>query len=469
VAWESLSGSLEDNILTLQVWSDEHAADIALKVPVELYSTRAYQRIAGLAVDYIARYQRPPRAHLRDLLESELRGEEGRFLTSVLDSMDRLHEEMQPEFVLPELDRFIDVRRLTITVTRAADSLHAGDLEAAREALGEVQYRAEESPGVFLHDTDRWLRFLDADENGEAFSSGIDILDERKVSPRRRSLFLVIAAAGEGKSYWLRQIGKHNVLVHRKKVLHITLENDLDETLQFYTMAFLGKSSDEVAHLRVPILKKDALGRFATLDYAEVVPDQITPAKKRSIARELKRVQTRGQLMVKWFPTGVLTVAQLSTYLDSLARDGFRPDMVILDYADLMYTDERNLRISTGRVYRDLRGLAGIRDLAMVTATQGNRLSAGARLVTSGHAAEDWSKIGTADTVCTLSRTLDEKEIGLARILVAKSRRSRDKWIALITQSYATGQFALDSVYFNKVAQSELARVTGNEREEDGG
>ncbi len=462
-----LRGSLEDNILCMLTWSDDHAAAIALKVDPGLFSTRAYQRIAGMASDYLAEHGRPPRAHLRDLLEEELsRGDDGRFLSQILDAMDRLHEEMQPEYILPQLDRFIQIRKLTHTVERMADSLHAGDLEAAQEALGEVEYKVSDRPGVWLHDTEEWLKFLEVHEE-EIFTSGVDILDQRSVTPRLRSLFLVIGSAGTGKSFWLRQIARDNVVQLRKRVLHITLENDLDETLQFYTMAFLSRSSEAIANLRVPIFQRDKLGRYEQLDYAQITPDVIAPEKRRAIAKDLEKFQKRGRLLVKWFPTGTLTVAQLSNFLDLLKRtENFEPEVVVLDYADLMYTDERNLRVSTGRLFRDLRGLAGIRNFAMVTATQGNRYSAEAKMVTANLVAEDWSKIGTADTVVTYSQTLAEKDLGIARLMVAKSRRSRDKWIALITQSYATGQFCMDSTFFNKLVQDQVARATGAEEAE---
>lgn len=464
-----LTGSLEDNVITLLAWSNEHAPIVSLKVAPELYSTRAYQKIARLAVDYLGTYGKPPRAHLRDLLEEDLRrGDEGRFLTQVMDAMDRLHEEMQPEYVLPQLDRFIAQRKLSMVLSKSMDQLHAGDLEAAQETLSQVEYKTDEQPGVFFDGAD-WLKFLDRDPEEETFSSGIDLLDQRDVIPRRRTLFLVIAPTGEGKSFWLRQIAIHNAIILKKKVLFITLENDLDETLQFLTMAALGKSSSDVERLRVPVFDKDKFGRLAQLNFAEVTPDRITPEKKAVIRKALKPLQKRaGRLLVKWFPTSTLTIPMLMSYLDMLAKtQNFVPDMLVLDYIDLMQTDSRDLRISLGNLTKGVRGLAGMRNLAAVSASQGNRQSSEARVVNSNMVAEDWSKIGTADVVCTLSRTLDEKELGIGRVLVAKSRRSRDKWLALISQSYATGQFCLDSVFFDKLSQSEVRRVTGEEKEEE--
>ena len=43
------------------------------------------------------------------------------------------------------------------------------------------------------------------------------------------------------------------------------------------------------------------------------------------------------------------------------------------------------------------------------------------------HAAEDYSKIATADTVLTYSQTAQEKRLGLARVFVDKARTEEDK------------------------------------------
>lgn len=464
-----LTGSLEDNVLTLLCWDKTHCHTIALRVPVELYSTRAYRRIAEQAVEYIASYSKPPRAHLRDLLEDELRrGEEGRFLSQILDAMEGLRAELQPEFVLEQLEKFIKQRRLIMSTSLALDNLHSGDIEAAEEALNEVRSAPLTAASSWLGDTNDWFSFLQEDETAQ-FSSGIDELDRRGVTPRRGALFLVIGTSGSGKSWWLTEIGKRNFVENRHNVLHITLENDLDDVKQRYTQSFLARTASEVAQIRVPVFERDQLGRFVKLNFSNIMPDTVAAATRADLASQLRRFtgKGRGRMLCQWFPTGMLTAAQLSSNLDVLERqEGFRPDLLIIDYLDLMHTDARDLRISTGRLTRELRAVAGQRDLALVTATQGNRYSSTARTVGSNMVAEDWSKIGTADTVCTYSQTIDEKDIGVARILVAKARRVRDKWIALITQSYETGQFCIDSCYFNKLVEAEIFRMTGREEEE---
>jgi replicative DNA helicase len=460
-----LSGASEDNVLCLLVFSERYCSRIALSVEADLFSTRAYQTIAAAALDYLDKFKKPPRTHIRDLLENDIKGanDSARFMRQIIDAMEELDKEIQGEYVLETLDKFIETRRLMMAVLKASDLLNDGQLDEAREALHATTKQRDVDQGAWLHDAPNWFTFLDKSDD-ELFSSGIRALDERGITPARKELMFLIASTGLGKSWWLTECGRANVIEHHKNVCHISLENSLDIVKQRYTQTFLSLTREEEESVSVPIMKRDELGRFMSLSFDRYTAESLASLGKTKLTKKMKPYYGRGKLYTHWFPEGTLTVSGLHQFLDNLEKqDNFVPDLLIIDYAEKMRTDADNLRISTGRLFSDLRGLAGTRNLALVTASQGNRQSAGAKLVRSTNAAEDWSKIGTGDVVLTYSQTDEEKEQGLARILVAKARNRKDMWIALISQSYATGQFAIDSVFFNKVAQTELDRVMGFE------
>ncbi len=165
------------------------------------------------------------------------------------------------------------------------------------------------------------------------------------------------------------------------------------------------------------------------------------------VKREFRR---RPPIRIKEFATKALTMAGIRAYLEGLERyEKFTPDLICVDYPDLMKLDTNNLRLELGDLIAELRGLAVARNAAMVIVSQGNRDSERASLVTRDMAAEDISKIATSDTVYTYSQTPAEKELGLARIFVEKARNEDSKMQVLITQAYAIGQFCLDSVMLN--------------------
>jgi replicative DNA helicase len=458
-----LGGSLEENILTALTWNDSLAPHIALHIRTGDFSIQTYRRIATAALDYLQSYHRAPRNHITDLLEQDIqRGSDGRFMLDVLRQMEILAPSLNEEYVRNTLDKFIATQRLISAVNNASEQLHEGNLEEAREILRapHLLLQSDTTPGAWLHDTNQWLAFLDEEDNSE-FSSGIEVLDERGVCPGRGEIMILLGATGTGKSWFLVNVGKHNVIGRRKNVLHLTLENSRNTTLLRYTQNFLELTRSEVEseHIHTAIFEdRDDPEKVQRKRTGPFAYPSIRSLSYEELAHRLKPYQGRGQLLVKHFPTGTLTLGMLSAFLDSLEQtDKFRPDLVLLDYLTLMHLDMRDIRNSIGQLARNLRGLATTRNFALVTVAQANRQAVGRKWVTSNLVAEDWSMPGTSDTFLTYSQTAHERKINIARILVDKARNSGDKWSAYIQQEYQIGQFCTDSAYMGKRLEEQLS------------
>ena len=455
-----LAGSLEDNILTLLVHSAEHAANIAIQIAPELFSTPKYRTIAQKAGDYLLVYGKPPGVHMRDLLETELtRGDDGKIFARHCDDMDALIPDLNAQYVLDGLAHFIASRKLAQAIEDADEHLRAGDLEGAERALYQRDTAQASSPGIWLHDAEAMLKWMNVSES-DYFTSGIDALDVRGVRPARGELFLIIGAKKIGKSWWAIELGKQNIQ-RKKKVLHITLENSEDVTAKRYIQALYAMTASKSETVRYPIFKRDQLGRFTTIDYDQRVAEGITAETAPHIAKKLRGLKTRSRLLMKQFPTGSLTIPQLTAYLDQLARnENFRPDLLVLDSINRMSINSDKIRTDLGQLAIKLRGVAVSRNIAIVTTTHSNRAGDSAKVVSGAqHVGEDYSLTGTADTVCTISRTKQERENGRARIFVDASRNAEDKWLAMISQNFMTGQFAIDSVYMAKHVEQEIERL----------
>ena len=455
-----LAGSLEDNILTLLVHREEHAANIAIQIAPELFSTPKYRTIAQKAGDYLLVYGKPPGVHMRDLLETELtRGDDGKIFARHCDDMDALIPDLNAQYVLDGLAHFIASRKLAQAIEDADEHLRAGDLEGAERALYQRDTAQASSPGIWLHDAEAMLKWMNVPES-DYFTSGIDALDVRGVRPARGELFLIIGAKKIGKSWWAIELGKQNIQ-RKKKVLHITLENSEDVTAKRYIQALYAMTASKSETVRYPIFKRDQLGRFTTIEYDQRVAEGITAETAPHIAKKLRGLKTRSRLLMKQFPTGSLTIPQLTAYLDQLARnENFRPDLLVLDSINRMSVNSDKIRTDLGQLAIRLRGVAVSRNIAIVTTTHSNRAGDSAKVVSGAqHVGEDYSLTGTADTVCTISRTKQERENGRARIFVDASRNAEDKWLAMISQNFMTGQFAIDSVYMAKHVEQEIERL----------
>ena len=455
--------ALEDSVLALLCFSVERAPIVALRVhDATLFTNPTNQKIAETALAYIQKYFTAPGAQLLLLLENDiLRGEQGRLIDQSLKKLSKDVDGLQADFIIEQLDHFLEVQRLQKALQTSMELLDQGDLNEAKNTLyQQVSMPPMGTSGILLNDPRQALRFFDYDEESEFFTSGIDTFDRRGVRPERKTLTFMIAAAGKGKSWWLINVGKGGWQFH-KKVLHITLEMSEEKTARRYIQSIFGLTKTEAQQIEVPHFERNEAGHVTSIDIHQFQRDSVV-AKRKDIWNKLSAMRSYPKLMIKEFPTSTLSTEHLSLYLDTLKRDnGFEPDEIIIDYADLMQLDTDSLRIDTGRLYRELRGIGVCRNAAIVSASQGNRESEEAKLVGSKNVAEDWSKIGTADNVFTYSQTPEERKLGLARIFAAKARDAEDKFIALISQAYPIGQFALDSVAMHPQVLEAINQIGG--------
>jgi DnaB-like helicase C terminal domain len=467
------SQTLADNVLTALVWHKKVASAILVQLgdyQERIFPNFLYQKVARAAINHILEYGEPPGVHILDIFDVELSksGNSRDSLLLLLTSMRDHAPNVQPQFVMDNMERFIALSHIQIHLAKAMDFATKEDLDGVREVLAHRDMMPSFSQGTLLNDPDQSLRFMQNTFH-ESFSSGIHLLDERGIVPARKTLFLVMAPAKRGKTWWLIAIGRKS-WYSRKKVLHITLEMSEDRIAQRYHQAGFLMARAASQDIENPIMEKDEKGRFATLAKephrfsALGFADTTIPEMSSRIK---DRFSGQAPIYIKEFPTGSLTVAQLNAYLDMMnVQIGFIPDIILLDYADIMQIDSDSLRTDTGVLFRNLRRLAGERNMAIVTASQGNRASSTARTVGVTHVAEDWSKIGTADAILTYSQTSMERIFSLARI-GATLREDESPGEILITQSYKTGQFCLDSVVLTKDIQDDL-KARFNEEELNG-
>lgn len=270
-------------------------------------------------------------------------------------------------------------------------------------------------------------------------------------------------------TWMLIQLGKMAFL-QRKKIVHISLEIEAEEVAQRYYQSLFGASKrDDVS--KISRLHMDNRGQLDRI-VSESVEAPFT-FRSDAIREELQtRISHFGMradnIYIKRFPMSSLTIEQLEAYLESLeAVEKFIPDLVILDYPKIMKLNVKELRVSLGALFEGLRGMSQRRNFALAAVHQGNRSSDTAELVkASAHLSEDWSIAGTVDFLITYSQTAAEKRKGLARLFVDLARSEQDKFGVLITQSYKTGQFVLESTRLND-SYAHLMEAMGTEDEEE--
>ena len=216
----------------------------------------------------------------------------------------------------------------------------------------------------------------------------------------RGTLGTFIAPTGAGKSHFLVNCGAAGVEAGFN-VLYVTLE---------------------MADFKIGL-------RFDSY-YSGVKINDIPEFKDK--VEETARAKVKGRLFIKEFPTKAASVQTIRGYIQRLqATKEFVPDILIVDYADLMrgsrgYADKR---FELEGNYEELRALAQEFNMVVLTADQTNRSGLDMEVVTVGQIGESYAKATVCDLIMTVSRTMEDKQQNTGRLFVAKSRLGRDGMI----------------------------------------
>ena len=198
-----------------------------------------------------------------------------------------------------------------------------------------------------------------------------------------------------------------------------------------------GKSM-ALVHLGSTAVKEKKTVIYYTLELAETVVGQrfdscITGIKlndllrnKLNVVKQLKQVG--GHLIIKEYPSKSASTQTIRSHIERLKKRGINPDMVIVDYADLLkpVKSQGEKRHELESIYEELRGIAQREKCTVITASQTNRGGLNAEVITMESISEAFSKCFVADFIFSLSRTPQDKQANTGRVFIAKNRNGPD-------------------------------------------
>jgi hypothetical protein len=170
-----------------------------------------------------------------------------------------------------------------------------------------------------------------------------------------------------------------------------------------------------------------------------------------------------GELIIKHYPTKTVSVMGLRAHIEKCIMQGKKPDVVIVDYADLLRGHGQEKRHELEGIYEDLRGLAGEYELPVWTASQANRSALEEDVIDASKVAESYGKVMVADFIISLSRKVQDKLAGTGRWHIIKNRFGPDGITLPSKMNTSNGQFNIyaDTSVDGKDAKQQMQN--GNE------
>lgn len=361
----------------------------------DYFETEPAQWIFVETMKYYDTYKKPPTFEVFSILIDEVKSEV--LHTSIKNTLKEMWESRNAadlDFVRDNALEFCKNQELKTAVIESVDLLERKDYDAMRIRLDKAFKAGSDKNIGHIYKINLEERMSDASRMCVATPwDAINEITDGGSSPG--DLFVVVAPPGIGKTWGLVSAGS---FAARKglNVNHYSMELNEHYVGRRYDANLTGISSQNLKY------------------------------HKEEVEHALRGMT--GDVIIKYYPPKVATVATIRAHLDKCILLGYKPDLVIVDYADLLrsHSTSREVRHALENIYEDLRSMAGEFEVPVWTASQANRSSVEQDVIGAEKIAEAFSKVMVADFVMSLSRKITDKVAGTARWHIIKNRFGPD-------------------------------------------
>ena len=304
------------------------------------------------------------------------------------------------DWLMTEFEQFSRHKGLERAILSSADLLEKGDYGPVEKLIKDaIQISLNKDMGTDYFEDPRGRLTKLKDGNGQ-ISTGWPSIDKKLYGGfNRGELNIFCAGSGGGKSLFLANLGV-NWALQGLNVLYLTFE--LAEGLVSMRLDSMttGISTREI---------------FKSIDDVEL--------KVKMIGKK------SGSIQVKYMPSGK-NCNDIRAYLKEYqVKKGYRPDVILIDYLDLMMplsvkVSPSDLFVKDKYVSEEIRNLAMETQCITVTASQLNRSAVEEIEFDHSHISGGLSKIMTADNVIGIFTSRAMKERGRYQIQFMKTRSS---------------------------------------------
>lgn len=359
------------------------------------FESQANQWIVGELQSYFSEYHSSPTMEVFKIKIGDI--EDKLLKQMVVEQLKCVYLQIGADdlpYVKKEYLTFSKNQRVKDALLKSVDLLKAGNYDKIIDTMMAASKVGLEND-LGLDYVDNFESIIE-DVKRNSISTGWDVVDELMdggLGPGE--LGVVMAPSGIGKSWFLSKIACSAIQMGMN-VLHYTLELSENYVGQRYTTILTG---------------------IQTTEHKE---------RKDEIIRKIK--QTPGRVRIKYYPPQFATSKTLSAHIEKLRASGFNPNLIIIDYADLLKSSNSRdgLYAELGGIYEELRGLSGEAGIPIWTATQTNRAAIDHEVIQADSVGDSYKKVQTADFIMSVSRKTKDKLSNTGRIHIVKNRFGPD-------------------------------------------
>ena len=390
--------AFQENLVRIMFEDKSFARQILEVLEISFFELKYLQVFVGKMELYFKKYDVfPTIAAMTSIIKSEIEEDDSvkkqikDFFSKIISESDPLDDE---EYIKETSLEFCKKKKLQEALMKSAKLVEGSKFNDIKRLIEDALKLG--SDNNFGHDfkLDFEERYKSITRN--PISTGLPEIDNiTQGGFGKGELCIVVAPTGGSKSHCLCYLGAQ-ALKQGKSVVHYSFE--LSE-------AIVAKRYDSCI---------------------SQIPMDDLPNMKEEVFQDIIKIP--GKLIVKFYPARSASIQTLKNHISKLVSSGFKPDMIIVDYADLLRAtvsrDEKYLERE--EIYEELRAFAAEAETSMISASQTNRSGMNAEIISLESIADAFAKCFPADFIMTLSRTAEDKKSNRGRFFIAKNRNGVD-------------------------------------------
>jgi replicative DNA helicase len=389
---------LLNNIVTYK----DFANSIIEVIDPHYFDNQYFRIICQMISEYYTKYEHTPTFNtLEQLTKSEISSPMAQ--KSILDTLEQVKNVADEGsiFVQEKALKFCKQQELQKVMVKTQSIIDKGDFESY-DKLEEMVRGALQVGEVDKGTADVFFNLDEVlnEDYRHPIPIGVPGIDNLlKGGLAKGEIGVILAPTGVGKSTFTTKIANHAFNLGYN-VLQIFFEDNPKIIQRKHITLWTGIHPDDLTENRVEVMEK---------------VKQIQESRKN-------------KLIMKKLSSDTVTMNQIKNQVRKMIAEGTKIDMIILDYIDCVVPD-KNLGDewkSEGSVMRGFEAMCHELDIAGWTATQGNRSSISAEVVTTDQMGGSIKKAQVGHVIITVAKSLQQKEMKLATIAITKSRIGKD-------------------------------------------
>lgn len=425
-------GGEERKILIGMIVDKQVLGRIASKWESGLFKSQWGNLIGQWCVDFYNEYEAAPKEEIESLFESwagSVHADDDtiriveKFLGNLSDEYQNYEDASNSNYTIDIASKYFNKVKLKRLSDSISGDVSSGDVEKALNSVNQYgQIEMGSGAGIDVLTDEDAIResFEEAQEPIIQYPQALG--DFFKGALQRDAFISFMGSEKRGKTWWLLDIAWRAMCQRKKVALFEVGDMSQNQIMRRLMTRAIRKPLTPQKYDYPTFIEKEHGTPMCLVDFdhRETTKSVGWQTALKACKKVLKtKVKSKDSMLrLSCHPNSTLTVAGIKSILQNWERDGWVPDVIVIDYADILappigYKDTRDQINAT---WKQLRALSQSNHCLVVTATQADANSYTTNTIGRSNFSEDKRKFAHVTGMVGLNATPEEKENGITRL-----------------------------------------------------